>query len=296
MSDLIPVVLFAYRRPDLLRRCLVSLQANDVPLIYAFSDGPRDDTVAADVVEVRSLLRAVDWTRVELSESPTNLGVSPAVLQGITLVLARHEMAVVVEEDLEFSAGAYAFVCAALRHYRDEARAMGVTAWTQPRVTPPGVTQPYFTGRKSSLMWGTWRRAWDGILDATAQERRDECLAKGIDPARFGCDLIESVVHEETRGFWDFRFNLHMLARGGLFLFPAATMVRHLGHDARATNSPHGAEWEGEPVDVPDIRTVRWPPVVEHPASAELWRRAINPTRRTLLSRVRGRLARWLAR
>ena len=127
MSDVIPVIpvipviLFAYRRPDLLRRCLASLRANDVPLIYAFSDGPRDDTVSADVVEVRSLLHAVDWTRVELTESPINLGVSPAVLQGITAVFARHEMAVIVEEDLEFGAGTYAFVCAALRYYRDEA-------------------------------------------------------------------------------------------------------------------------------------------------------------------------------
>lgn len=296
MNDEIPVILFAYRRRDLLRRCLASLRLNKVPLIYAFSDGPAEPSVAADVADVRALLHAVDWTRIEVREARGNLGVGPAVLQGISEVLARHEMAVIVEEDLEFRSGAYDFVCRALRHYRNEPKAMGVTAWTQPRVTPAGVTQPYFSGRKSSLMWGTWRRAWDGMLDATALQRRDECLAKGIDPARYGDDLIESVIHEESHGFWDFRFNLHMLARGGLFLFPARTMVRHLGYDPRATNTPHGEEWEGEPEDAPAPDSVIWPDVVEHPESAALWRRALNVPRRTLWTRIRGRFARLTGR
>mgnify|MGYP002629964935 CR=1 FL=1 len=292
MSDTIPVILFAYRRRDLLIRCLESLRLNNVPLIYAFSDGTSDNALAADVADVRALLRTVDWTRIEIVESPVNLGVGPAILNGITQVLAQHEMAVIVEEDLEFRAGAYDFVCRALRHYRNEPKAMGVTAWTQPKVTPPGVTQPYFSGRKSSLIWGTWRRAWDGMLDATAVERRDECRAKGIDPSRYGDDLVDSVEEEDVKGFWDFRFNLHMLAQGGLFLFPAETMARHLGYDSRATNSPHGAEWEGVPVDAPDPSRVVWPNVVEHPQSAALWRDAINQPRRTMVSRIRSRLLR----
>ena len=299
MSDVIPVVVFAYRRADLLQRTLESLRANSVPLIYAFSDGPRSAAGAAEVDAVRavrSVLRGVDWTRIEVTEAPENLGISPSQFRGITSVLDRHEMAVIVEEDLEFSAGTYAFVCAGLRHYRNEPRAMGVTAWTHPRVTPAGVTQPYFTGRMSALMWGTWRRAWTGILDATAVQRRDECLAKGIDPSRFGSDLVDSIVHEEERGMWDLRFNLQMLARGGLFLFPATSMVRHTGYDPRATNSPTGAGWEEVVEPPPPLERIRWPEVVEQPGSAQLWRRAMDPPSRSLLSRVFRRLAAWRAR
>lgn len=292
---MIPVVLFAYRRADLLRRTLACLRANHVPMIYAFSDGARDASAAADVEAVRAELRAVDWTRIEVVASPGNLGVSEAEQRGITRVLAAHELAVIVEEDLEFVPGTYDFVCAGLTRYRDDARVFGVTAWTHPSVTPPGVSQPYFTGRMSGLMWGTWARAWDGMLSATALERRDECLAKGIDPSRFGRDMVDSPAHELQIGGWDIRFNLHMLARGGLFLFPATSMVQHIGYDARATNSPDATGWEPVSAPAPAIESIVWPEVRELKGSAELWRLAIDgppvPAVRRVLRRARTALA-----
>lgn len=296
MSEVIPVVLFAYRRADLLRRALASLRANDVPLIYAFSDGPRDAEVAAEVAEVRAELRAVDWTRIEIAEASVNLGVATAELQGIEGVLEHHEMAVMVEEDLEFGPGTYDFICAGLRHYRNDSLAMGVTAWNHPRLTPAGVTQPYFTGRMSGLMWGTWKRAWSGMLEATALKRLQECRAKGIDPSRYGDDLLHAPADDEAKGMWDLRFNLHMLARDGLFLFPALSMVRHTGYDARATNSPDGTGWTDVVSMPPNLAEVRWPAVLEHPGSAAPWRTAMNAPRRTWLSRIKRRFDRWRKR
>jgi hypothetical protein len=296
MTEMIPAVVFAYRRPDLLRRALDSLRANLVPKIYAFSDGPRESAAAADVAEVRRMLHAVDWAPIEIIESPTNLGVAEAEIGGISRVLAQHEMAVMIEEDLEFGPGTYDFVCAGLRHYRNEPRVMGVTAWTHARVSPRGVTQPYFTGRMSGLMWGTWRRAWEGMRDANAAQRLAECRAQGIDPSVYGRDLVESVVHEEERGFWDLRFNLHMLARGGLFLFPARSMVRHIGYDSRATNSPDGTGWENEPVPPPRPDSLVWPAVEETRAAAARWRDAIGTGRPTIAGRLRRRLRKMRGR
>ncbi|MFI5245773.1 MAG: glycosyltransferase family 2 protein [Gemmatimonadales bacterium] len=299
MSAIVPVVLFAYRRPDLLERTLASLRANEVPLVYAYSDGPRDVSLSADVAEVRRLLRRVDWTRLELVEQPVNVGVAGSELGGISRVLSEHEEVVAVEEDLEFGPGTYAFLCAALERYRDDPRAMGVTAYNHPRVTPPDVvSDPYFCGRMSGLMWGTWRRAWSGVAEHTAAEFAARCAAQGIDVTRYGDDLFESVVHEEEHGMWDLRFNLHMLAQRGLFLWPARSMVAHTGYEPRATNSPNAAGWEDSPLPAPPVESIRWPEVREHPGSAELWRRAVNASPPTsFLGRVRRRLARlWPTR
>ena len=293
MTDEIPVALFAYRRADLLARTLASLRANGVPRIYAFSDGPRDPSVAAQVEEVRAVLRAVDWVPIEISESPVNRGIAVAMLTELTVLFERHEALVIIEEDLEFVPGTYAYLCAALAHYRDEPRAMGVTAWTHARVTPRDVTQPFFTGRMATWVWATWRRAWAGMPDATAMERRDECLAAGIDPARLGDDLVESPKHEVEKAMWDFRFNLHMLARRGLFLYPAASMVRHTGYDERAMNLPNATGWEDVVAPAPTGAAIRWPAVAEYPGSDALWRRAKNVPKRTLLSRIRNRISRW---
>src|SRR6266702_2481552 len=57
----IPVVLFAYARPDHLRQTLDCLRVNQVPQIYAFSDGPRTPDKAPAVAEVRQTLRSIDW-------------------------------------------------------------------------------------------------------------------------------------------------------------------------------------------------------------------------------------------
>lgn len=297
MSAVVPVALFAYRRPDLLERTLASLRANAVPLVYAWSDGPRDASVAADVAAVRRLLRAVDWTEIHVVEQPVNVGVADAVLGGVSGVLVRHEEVVVCEEDLEFVPGTYAWLCAALAHYRDDARVMGVAAWNHPRVTPADVTAgPYFSGRSTSLLWGTWRRAWRGMLDHTCADLCETCKARGIDITEYGDDNPNAAIHEKQYGMWDHRFNLHMLAQRGLFLWPARSMVAHLGYDPRATNSPNGKGWEDAPSPAPPAQSVKWPEVRVHPGSAPLWRAAVNvPPPPSLFARVRRRLRRILA-
>lgn len=295
MNGIIPAVVFAYRRPDLLARTLASLRANEVPLVYAFSDAPANAQAEEGVREVRAMLRAIDWAPTEVHEAPANLGVAAAEIEGISYVLSRHEMAVMIEEDLEFVPGTYAWLAAALRHYRDHPTVFGVTAWTAPPITPTDVTQPYFSPRMSGLMWGTWSRAWKGMPDRTAAQLLAECRALGIRPEHAGRDMVESVPHEEARGFWDLRFNLHMLRNRGLFLWPAESMVRHIGYDPRATNSPNGTGWEEVVESAPSPDSIVWPSIVEHPRAAALWRAAINRRSVTLVFRVRRRMRRLLS-
>jgi hypothetical protein len=294
VSEIVPVVLFAYRRADLLTRTLECLRTNRVPLIYAFSDGPRDASVEADVRAVRDVLRRVDWTRIEITERPVNYGVGESELHGITWVLRRHPWMVSVEEDLDFARGAYDFVCAGLERYCDDARVMGVTAWNHPRVTPPGVTQPYFAARMSGLLWGTWRRAWEGLTDQDSVALLELCRTRGIDVTRVGGDLADAAPHEITHGMWDHRFSLHMLAKGGLFLFPARSMVNHTGYDPRATNSPNAQGWEVEVAPAPPLDGIAWPDVREEPLSADLWRRAVHVPGPGVLRRARARLGRLI--
>lgn len=64
MSATIPVILFAYSRPDHLRQTLDCLRDNNVPLIYVFSDGPRTPDKAPTVARVREMLRVIDRCEV----------------------------------------------------------------------------------------------------------------------------------------------------------------------------------------------------------------------------------------
>ncbi len=114
MSEVIPVALFAYARPDHLRRTLDSLRANQVPSIYAFSDGPHTPDKQPAVDEVRKTLRTIDWCEVVLVEGQENWGLGRSILAGVTDVLDKRDAVIVFEDDLICVPGTYQYLRAAL--------------------------------------------------------------------------------------------------------------------------------------------------------------------------------------
>lgn len=266
----VPIVLFAYARPDHLTRTLGCLRENQVPLIYAFSDGPRTPDKAPDVTIVRSVLRAIDWCEVVIRERESNLGLGRSIRTGVTEVLNSHEYVIVFEDDLICVPGTYDYLCAALKQYSEDRRVMSVTGWTHPLVTPSEVIdQPYFDGRAECLVWGTWARAWQGMQDdASTLVRR--CQAEGIDVYRYGADLPAMAEVELQRNIWAVRFLYWHILNRGLCLRPPWTMVEHIGFDASATNAGSESWLKQPPLKPSPPIPVRWPEPVENPACSRL--------------------------
>jgi hypothetical protein len=272
----IPVVLFAYARPDNLARTLACLRQNNVPRIFAFSDGPRSDHDASKVEAVRCALRAIDWCDIKIIERENNLGLGRSILAGVTAVLSSNDSVIVFEDDLVCVPGTYAYLSSALRAYANDHNVMSVTGWTHPRITPGNITdQPYFDGRAECWVWGTWAHAWEG-MDQDAKSLMNACAAKGIDPYQYGSDLVDMANTELERNIWAVRLlYLHML-RGALCMRPPWSMVDHIGFDSQATNA--GAEtWLRNPVlrNAPPTPRV-WPPAIENPECARLHRSFVD--------------------
>jgi hypothetical protein len=295
----VPVVLFAYKRVDTLEQTLAGLQRNEIPLLYAFSDGPRREEDLAAVERVRDVLRSIDWCQLVLHERHENLGLGRSIRGGVSAVLEEHPSLIVMEDDLASSSGLYQYLSAALRAYADDERVMSVTGWTHPAVTPPGVTsEPYFDGRAESWSWGTWRRAWQG-MDQTAAELMALCSEAGISIDRYGDDLPEMAKIELTKNLWAVRFAYLHILRGGLVVRPPWTMVDHIGFDAEATNASGRDPWAHGPLrPAPPIPT-GWPVPAENPECAALWQRAFRDDRGVLhraLSEMRSGARRFVHR
>ena len=291
MSDVTPVALFAHARPDLLARTLEGLRTNAVPLIYAFSDGPRGEAEMAHVVAVRAVLHDVTWAEVVHVERTDNFGLGRSILAGVTQVFARHDTAIICEDDLLVAPGAYRYLTAALDHYRDDPRVFSVSAWTHTRVTPATIgDQPFFSRRVNTLFWGAYARTWQGMDQGTASERLARYTTPGGDPASYGADLPLFAASEGARNLWAIRFIADHLARGGLSLCPPWTMVEHMGYDPRATNARSDPTWDA-PIEsaAPPIPS-SWPTVEEHPEIAALWHRAVE------VEMAAGRPRGWRAR
>lgn len=277
---MIPVILFAYARPDHLRRTLACLRDNRVPLIYAFSDGPLTSDKESVVAEVRQILRAVGWCEVVLCERETNLGLGHSILVGVTEVLSRHEAAIIFEDDLVCVPGTYTYLCAALEHYRDDPQVMSVTGWTHPIVTPANITDKlYFDGRAECWSWGTWSRAWKG-METDAMTLVEKCRAQGIDVYSYGADLVEMARTELQRNIWAVRFLYWHILNRGLCLRPPWSMVEHIGFDAEATNTKAESWLKNLPLKSSPPIPAQWPDPAEHPECSKLWQKAcgMRPT------------------
>jgi len=275
MNSPIPVILFAYTRIDLLQQTLECLRVDQVPLIYAFSDGPKTPADAENVNLVRQILRKIDWCELHLVERDQNYGLGKSIMDGVTQILDKHETAIIFEDDLLCVPGTYKYLCAALDRYKNDVQVMSVTGWAHPLTTPSNIVdQPYFDGRTECYVWGTWRRAWQG-MDQDALTLIDECERRGIDIYRYGADLVKMANLEKARNLWAVRFSYLHILKQGLCLRPPYSIVQHLGYGDESANVKNlkGYKWHVELPEVCPAIPAVWPVAQENPECPVLWQR-----------------------
>lgn len=257
-----PVVLFAYKRPDHLQRALEGLRQNRVPLIYAFSDGPRSPDVEPLVTQVRQILRSVDWCAVHITERETNLGLGTSVRTGVSEVLANHGRVLVVEDDIVLQPGAYGYAVAALDHYQQHASVMSISLWSDPSLVPAGERVGFFSRRFVCWGWATTREHWLKY-DRSPLELYRACEQKGLNVLSWGQDLKWQAENAEARNLWYVGFALTHFLHGGVCYFPVESLSDNVGFDGSGENCSIVAQ-AGEHTDAATAMVAvpeRWPKV-----------------------------------
>ena len=270
---MIPIVLFAYARPEHLKRTLACLRENNVPLIYAFADGPKTPEVEPLVNAARQVLRQVDWCEIHITEREKNLGLGTSILAGVSEIFQKHDAIIVFEDDLICAPGTYQYLCAAMEHYKDTPSVMSVSGFTHPLTTPKDITkQPYFDGRAECWSWGAWARSWQG-MNQDALSLMQSCKENQIDIYRYGADLPEMAAEEKQKNLWAVRFSYLHILKKGLCLRPPHSMVAQIGFDATATNTHGLSKWLITDLEQSPPIPPTWPVAVEHTACAKLWQK-----------------------
>ena len=116
-----PVAVFAYRRPEHLRRAVSSLAANPQAAttdLHVFCDGPKGRRDETDVQAVRALARGIKGFRsLTVVENKFNRGLAESIIAGVTQVVEAQGRVIVVEDDLVLSPHFLAFMNQALDCY-----------------------------------------------------------------------------------------------------------------------------------------------------------------------------------
>ncbi len=307
-----PVVLVVFRRPDVTRRSLDVLRAVRPRRLFVVADGPRAGRAeeAAQVEAVRAMIEeSVDWPCVlERRYAGRNLGLEANVELGLDWAFSRVDRAIVLEDDCIPDPTFFPFCEELLERYAAERRVWQISG------DPHHVSEDLFQGHSYDFStwasvwgWATWADRWHahraefardhvGAADRVDQTPRTAPAVRDRPAVPHPDTLVTDAalrhfthVAAETNGDlrgWDHHWWVTIMARQGLSIMPAVTLVENDGYGEGATHTR--AEKDPEPAVA-----MTFP--LRHPERVEL-NRDIERELELVLLRTDGRLSRWARR
>jgi hypothetical protein len=296
MAAYAPIAVFAYKRPEHLRRTLQALLANPEAAesqLTVFCDGPKNEADRVSVEAVRALARRVHGcASVSVIESGRNLGLAQSMMRGVTEMLRHHDRLVVLEDDLVVGPRFLRYMNDALRCYADDERVASIHGYLYP--VAARMPETFFLRGADCWGWATWSRAWRRFR-ADAVQLLAELRRRGLEPA-FDLDgsypyarMLEDCI-EGRNDSWAIRWHASVFLDGGLTLYPGSSQVQNIGADGSGVHVAHTRSFEhvdwGREIRVGGI-------AVEESLEA---RRAVAAYLATLRPTLTGRVLRRLRR
>jgi hypothetical protein len=242
LRDLAPIAVFAYDRPDHLRRCIEALKQNALAAdsdLFVFSDATGDPARALRVGQVRDYIRTIGGFRtVTVTEQPVNMGLAASIILGVTKLTRDFGKVIVVEDDLLASPYFLQFMNDGLDIYADDDRVAGIHGY----MFPVGCELPetFFLRDPGCWGWATWKRAWD-LFEVDGGRLKHEIERRGLKKI-FDYDgqyNYSGMLEDQIAGnnsSWAVRWYASVFLAGMLTLHPAASLVRNIGKDGSGTH------------------------------------------------------------
>lgn len=165
-SNLAPIALFVYNRPEHTQRTVNSLRENELASqsdLFVFSDGSKDEAGSVAVQLVRRYIWGIQgFKSVTIIERERNLGLANSVITGITKLCNEFGRVIAMEDDLLTTPDFLIFMNQALERYGTEPRIFSVSGFNFGFNGPAHYGYDAFCFyRSSSLGWGTWKDRWE---------------------------------------------------------------------------------------------------------------------------------------
>ena len=243
MSSL-PLAIFAYNRPESLKRLLGSLRDCDgfnEAQVTIFIDGPRSPADQDAVAATRQVAESLVQPHWVIKADTVNKGLRRSISQGVTDVCDRFGRAIVLEDDLVLSPVALRYFQAGLDRYENDPRVWSVCGYMY---ESPGLARRnanFFLPMGHPWGWATWQRAWtqfDAMTNPIAPVG-SPTFRKHFDV--FGLRDFSNMLAMAIDGkidSWFIRWHYRIFQSGGVSLFPPVSHV----HNGGLTNGTHGSK------------------------------------------------------
>jgi Glycosyl transferase family 2 len=237
-----PVALFAYRRPAHLKRTLKSLRSNAEASrteLFVFCDGPKNESVVADVDAVRALLQDdFGFAATVVVKRESNFGLARNIMEGVSEVLTHRKSVIVLEDDIVVSPFFLRFMNESLTCYRDDPCVGSMSGWSYP--VTDRVPETYFIRGADCWGWATWRDRWqtfnpDGRALLRELKARDLCHRFDFDGAMGFVQMLKDQI-DGRNDSWAVRWHASCFLRDLLILYPGRALAQNIGQDGSGTH------------------------------------------------------------
>ena len=244
MSNPAPIVVFAFNRPDHLKRTLDALAANTLAAesdLFIYCDGPRKEEDALKTEVTRRVAEAViGFKSTTVFKRGNNFGLAANIIDGVTSIVAEYERVVVLEDDMVTSPHFLRYMNDGLDLYDNDPTVASIHGWCFPHneKDPP---KTFFLRGADCWGWATWKRAWDIFEpDADAllrllRERRLE-YAFNINGTYDYIGMLERVARGKNDS-WAVRWLASAFLAEMYTLYSSASLVANIGLDGTGSNT-----------------------------------------------------------
>ena len=233
-----PIILFAFNRPNHLRKTLVALSNNilaDKSDLIIYCDGPRHERDVASVNEVLSVANSMTRFRsCKIIKRNSNFGLAKNIISGVSEQLISYDRVIVLEDDLVTSPFFLKYMNEGLEVYSNDSSVASIHGYRFPCNKKP-LQDTFFLKGADCWGWGTWRRSWK-FFNPNARYLYDKILQVNgyVDFNRkfsFGYMEMLQDVYQGNATSWAIRWLASAWINEMYTLYPRESLVRNIGMD-----------------------------------------------------------------
>jgi hypothetical protein len=242
-SNLAPIILFTYNRPDHTLKTLAALSHNlyaHESELFVFCDGAKHPDDEELVQSVRDVVRSKQWCgKVHIVEQASNRGLANSIIDGVTEMCKEFGKVIVLEDDLVTSPYFLEYMNHALDLYAEASEVMQISGHMFP-VDLKTETDAIFLSFTTSWGWATWERAWKSFdPDATSYSDLENNKHLQYQFNLNGSYPYFNMLKDQLNGkinSWAIRWYLSVFMAEGLTLHPKKSLVSNIGFDGSGTH------------------------------------------------------------
>lgn len=246
MTELAPIVLFVYNRPEHTARTLESLKKNEQALLselYVFADGPKPGASAETLRQIdltREIIRSAQWCgKVNIIESRENKGLAVSIMEGVSRIIQEHGKVIVLEDDLITAPSFLSFMNEALKKYENEKKVACISGYVYP--LEKEFETAFFVKGADCWGWATWSDRWQQV-NTNPTDLKNTINRKGLlnDFNFSGSYPYMEMLTDREEGknqSWAILWYASSLVKDLLCLYPPYSLVHNIGNDGSGTHT-----------------------------------------------------------